>query len=267
MPKLKLTGKIELKNEINITISSGFARTCAWIGNHVIVGLQEMKQLSLYDVNNETLEYKTSMSTSSQPWSVKRVDGLKFAVCYPYNKTIDIMEIKNKMFQLNRTFKTERDVWDVSFNKNQSKIIALSRSGFIDILHLDGTKSGSVPMTTETSAVAKNSYAICFYADNSLLHLSCYGLNKLLSMRLDGTVVFEFRREDLKYPWHPDIDVNGNVFVPFCYGGLLQTDRQGQLLKEIKCKGNPFCISFDGSRTKFVVTHYSPHGIQLYTLR
>jgi hypothetical protein len=50
MPKLKLTGKIESKNEINITISSGFARTCAWIGNHVIVGLLEMKQLSLYDV-------------------------------------------------------------------------------------------------------------------------------------------------------------------------------------------------------------------------
>ncbi|XP_060552736.1 uncharacterized protein LOC132714021 [Ruditapes philippinarum] len=267
MPKLKLTGKIELKNEINITISSGYARTCAWIGNHVIVGLQEMNQLRLYDVKNETLEYKTSRSTSSEPWSVKRVDGLKFAVCYPNNNTIDIMEIKNEMFQLNRTFKTERDIWDVSFDKNQSKIIALSRSGFIDILNLDGTMSNTVPLTTETSAAAKNSHAICFDANNSLLHLSCHGLHKLLTMKLDGTVVFGFRRKGLIFPWHPDIDVNGNVFVPFLNGGIFQIDRQGKLLKEIKCKDNPYCISFDGSRTKFVVTHCSPHSIQLYTLK
>jgi hypothetical protein len=155
----------------------------------------------------------------------------------------------------------------VSFDKNQSKIIALSRSGFIDILHLDGTKSDSVPMTTETSAAAKNSYAICFDPDKSLLHLSSNGLHKLLSMTLDGTVVFEFRREGLRSPWHPDIDVNGNVFVPFFYGGILQIDRQGTLLREIKCKGNPYCISCDSNRTKFVVTHCSPHGIQLYTLK
>ncbi|XP_053402619.1 uncharacterized protein LOC128557959 [Mercenaria mercenaria] len=264
--KVTLTGEPVLISKMKLTVSSGHARACLWIDNFVVVGLQEMKQLQLFDINKESLKYNKTENLSSQPWSLKKVDDSRFAVCYPRSNAIELMKINKGTFETVNTFKTDSAIYDISYNKLQRQIIGLSRSGTIDVFELDGTKTGSVPLASEMCKVVKKAYGICFDTGTNVLYISSHGLNKVVAVKLDGTLVFEYSYQNLMYPWHPDIDAKGNIYIPH-FVGIHQLDRNGKLLREIKFPGCGHCVRFDNSKTKFIVSHYSPRGIRMYNLK
>ncbi|XP_045195076.2 E3 ubiquitin-protein ligase TRIM71-like [Mercenaria mercenaria] len=266
MCDITLTGEPVLISEMKLTYSSSRERACVWVDNFVVIGLQEMKQLQLFDINKESLKYNKTENVSSQPWPLKKVDDSRFAVCYRQNNTIEIMKISKGTFETLNTFSTDTAVWDISYNKLQRQIIGFSRSGTIDVFQLDGTKSGSVPLRSEMCNVVKYAYGICFDTGTNLLYISSYGRHKVVAVKLDGTLVFEYTHQHLHYPWQPDIDAEGNIYIP-CVGGIHQIDRNGKLLREIKFPGNGLCVCFDNSKTNFIVSHNTPSGIRMYNLK
>ncbi|XP_045194845.2 uncharacterized protein LOC123550481 [Mercenaria mercenaria] len=259
--EVNLTGEPVLITEVKL--ASDFARACVWIDNFVVVGLQEMKQLQLFDINQESLKYNKTINVSSEPWSLKKVDDSRFAVCYPRNNTIELMKISKGTFETVNTFKTDSDIWDISYNKLQHQIIGLSWT--INVFKLDGTKSCSVPLTPEMCNVVKKAYGICFDTGTNVLYISSFGLHKVVAVKLDGTVVFEYTQENLQYPLHPDMDAKGNIYIPGV-GGIHQIDRNGKLLRKIKFPGNGRCVCFDNCKTKFIVSYDNPTGMRMYNL-
>ncbi|XP_053388896.1 uncharacterized protein LOC123550714 [Mercenaria mercenaria] len=258
-----LTGEPVLISEMELKLPSGYARACVWVDNFVVVGFPEMKQLQLFDINKESLKYNKTVIVSSEPWSLNKLDDSRFAVCYPHEYAIELMKISKGTFEPVNTFSTDSAIYDISFNKLKRQIIGLSSSWTIDVFELDGTKSGSVPLTPEMYNVVKNAFGICFDTGTNVLYISSHGLHKVVAVKLDGTLVFEYSQQNLQYPWHPDIDVKGNIYIPSAEA-MHHIDRNGKLLREIKLPGHGLCVSFDESKTKFIVSFGNPSRILMY---
>lgn len=251
--------------ERKLSVSRGSARACLWIENNIVITLQENKQIQLYHVDNEKIQFKNSKNTTSEPWSVTEVDNSKFAVCYPRDNNIEIMGIFEGCIQTTQKLRTDIDIWDVSFDKTNSEIIGLSRAGKVNIYKLDGTLVRSLPFSRGIIDALSFAYSICFDVHTRILYISSHGLHKVLAVELNGMGVFEYSGLKLEYPWYSDLDSDGNLWVPFYnYGqgnGVIhQVDRSGTLIREIKISGNGFCILFDKKKKRFLVLFSKDSG-------
>ncbi|XP_053380176.1 uncharacterized protein LOC123556743 [Mercenaria mercenaria] len=248
-----------LEYEEKIWLSKCNACSCIWIDTYLVVVLHEIKQIQLFLVEDEAIRHKTTRKTSSQPWAVAEIDNLRFAVCFPNAKTIEIMKVIEGSIMTLDMLNTDKDIWDIAFDKSRSEMISLSRSGQIDIYKLDGTKSRSLSLPTGMSAALKNAYSICFDSERDVLYISSHALHKLLAIRLSGSIVFEYSSPKVRYSWHPDLDRDGNIYLPFHsldggMGAVHQIDSSGQLIREIKLPGHGLCVCFDRTKTKFLVS-------------
>ncbi|KAL4234634.1 hypothetical protein ACF0H5_006275 [Mactra antiquata] len=256
--------------EHKLSLTTGYARSCIWIGNFVVVALQEMKEIQIFENANINIKFHAKTAVSSEPWSLARIDNVRFAICFPHNKTVQTMKIDNGLLRVLSTFSTNHDVWDITYNCTDDQLITLSRAGMIDIYKLNGKSVGTIPLNGDLFTAVRNSFTICYDSAAHALYISSQGLHKMVAVDMKGKVLFEYKHPKLQYPRRPDVDTDGNIYVP-CYGGdtnssMHELDKAGKLVREIRLSGAGFCVSFDLNRTKFVVCcdeHAEPY-IQIY---
>jgi hypothetical protein len=199
-------------------------------------------QLCLLSIEQHNL---TQTDMSGSPWGiiVKEDEAL---VTLPEEKYIQV--VNTATMTLARKIKCPNGCYGITLI---DKDIALGRSGEVCIINNEGRHLRSITLDYET-------LDSLYYGKERKLYCCDPDTNKLHCVNVDGTMVFSYSSDDLRYPYDVAVDVQGNLYVIGHNSHTLHRispngKSMGIMLNESDGLRFPGCITFNKQYSKLYI--------------
>lgn len=204
----------------------------------------QTSQLCLLSIEQHNL---TLIDMSGSPWGIiVKEDEDEALVTLPDEKYIQV--VNTATMTLARKIKCHNGCYGITLI---DKDIALGRSGELCIINKEGRHLRSITLDYET-------LDSLYYRKERKLYCCDPDNNKLHCVNVDGTMVFSYSSDDLRYPDDVAVDVQGNLYVIGHNSHTLHSispngKSMGNMLNGSDGLRLPGCITFNKQYSKLSV--------------
>ncbi|KAL3892083.1 hypothetical protein ACJMK2_004320 [Sinanodonta woodiana] len=216
-------------------------------------------------------DYKCQESTKFQerPWSACMLSDTEVAVTVPAQKTIQIIEIKDKMLK-KRVITTRFQCWGVAVVKDQ--LVITTRGHIVLILDMCGNEIRTVQMETSHRTKQRSPNFIKTDTTNAAIYMSDETANNLVGYSMNWDVLFTYTNPDLKNANGIAIDREGNIYLcGYNSHCVQQISAEGKIIKTLLPKKEenkkPLSITFFTDTDKFILTYGKCDVVEVYELQ
>ncbi|KAL3891951.1 hypothetical protein ACJMK2_004193 [Sinanodonta woodiana] len=223
-------------------------------------------KVKLFGQNHECQE---SMEFLNPPWSVCSLSDTEVAVTIPAQKTIQIIEIKDKMLK-KREITTRFECWAIALVTDQ--LVITTDGHIIVILDTHGNQIKTVQMDTNQSEKQLIPHLIKADTTNSVMYISYYTAHKLGAYSMTWDVLFTYTNQDLTNSTGIDIDREGNIYLcSYTSHCVQQISAEGKFIRTLisnkEENKNPLSITFYTATDRFILSYGWCDVVEVYELQ
>lgn len=265
--KALLDLKVIAKHQVNIRIPDD-AHTpritgCAFIGQYILLCDNENKKLKLLD---NSWKIKDSLILHSSPWNTAVVDAQRAIITLPNDAKLQYIHVLPQL-KAGNTIALNYRAAGVQVIDNEIYTVCRNGKGEDEILILDLTGNSKRKISLETMTYMPNYISLGFVESNTHMYVSDWEDSTVTCLRSDGTVVYEYKDQELVRANGIYVDPMGNALV--CGSSsdnviILTANgiKHRSLLASADGIELPICIAFRPEDSTLIVG--SQHGNNLF---
>ena len=163
---------------------------------------------------NSKLDITDSLGLASYPWDTSAVDSVTAVVTLPDRKQLQFIDIVPSL-KAGKQIKLDKRCYGVAVVKDDIYVICHDSPGNAEIRVFDknGTFIRKVPdVNNNLSSLTTPNY-IAVSTTSSKIYVSDYNTHTVRCISVDGSLVFNYKHTDLRYPRTVIPDLKGNILV------------------------------------------------------
>ncbi|KAL3892077.1 hypothetical protein ACJMK2_004314 [Sinanodonta woodiana] len=242
--------------------------------SHVLLFKDSRKLLVDYSnykikLSGQNHKCQESMKFQERPWSACSLSDTEVAVTIPVQKTIQIIQIKDKMVK-KLEITTRFECWGVAAVKDQ--LVITTRGHIVIILDMHGKETRTVHTDMYRSEKHLVPNFIKVDTTNSVIYISDETAHKLVAYSMTWDVLFTYTNQNLTNSTGIDIDREGNIYLcGYNSQCVQQISAEGKIIKVLISKKEenkkPLDIIFYRDMDSFIVTYGKCDIAEVYELR
>ncbi|KAK3581756.1 hypothetical protein CHS0354_036078 [Potamilus streckersoni] len=221
-------------------------------------------------VYGENYQFQESMTLQGKPWSACILPDDNMAVTLPFNKTILVVRMEDKMHKV-REIKTRLQCWGIAVLKDQLVTTTFNDEHSVLILNMAGTEIRAVrPDNYQSEKLLGPRYFKMNQAE-TVIYVSYYGGSRMVAFDTSWNTLFIYTDQEFEGSYGLDTDREGNIYL--CgYGScnVQQISENGKLLRSLITKQQHnkkiVSIKFFRNMDRFLVTYASCNDVELYDM-
>ena len=267
---------VDSSRKVNIELSSDSDRPwitgCTFMPDGGVVLCDRSKNSNLI-LLSDTFTVKERLHLDSLPWDVSLVNSNNVIVTIPDKKTLQLIQVIPSL-KIDRSINVGRHCWGVQVVDDLIYVTCHNCPGEGEVLVVDmnGTVTHRFGQPDKKQPMFSSPYyiTVCpssrkmFITDSSTATVSC-----LLS---DGTVVYQYKDQDLRRPTGVCVDGGGNAIVCGRLSHNVQVIRADgtkccTLLTSQDGVGNPLSVAYRQSDNTLVLGCYNNKNLLVYKMK
>ncbi|XP_053383614.1 uncharacterized protein LOC128549895 [Mercenaria mercenaria] len=247
--------EVQSKQSYNVKLNDDVSTCDIWSScildsGDILLADFDNKKIKLADC--ETYRVRDSMKMSTSPRSICRISSVEAAVSF-YNKTVQFVSTKNELAPT-RSLKFNYDCRGMVVIDGQ---LVICYSTTVYIYTINGELLRTIQKDRSGNNMFQNIREICL-SDNGKTIYMADDTKGLVTIDIDGNVIWKYSGQELKSAWGVCTDGNGNVFVSgITSRNVVQLGYDGAFLGEVVSKAHglncPQAVSFDRKQRKLFV--------------
>ena len=163
---------------------------------------------------NSTFDITGNLSLDSKPFDISAVDSTRAIVTLPDHKQLKFIDIVPAL-KADKQIQLDKQCYGVDVVRDEIYVICHDNPGNAEIRVFDknGTFIRKVPDVNNTLSSLKCPYYIAVSKTSSKIYLSDLNTNIVSCISVDGSLVFNYRHDDLRYPRAVLVDEEDNILV------------------------------------------------------
>ncbi|KAK3580248.1 hypothetical protein CHS0354_012776 [Potamilus streckersoni] len=216
-------------------------------------------------------KYQDSMTLQAKPRCACALSDTEVAVRIPYQKTIQIIGIKDKLLKI-REIRSRLQCWGIAVVNDQFVVTTNRDEHQVLILDMHGKEIRSVRENSYENDQLIGPVFIKQDKTKSAVYITYHAGNKLLAHDMTWNVLFTYMNQNLSGPAGIDTDREGNIYLcGFSSHCVQQISAEGKLIKTLISKKEetmyPLMIRFNRNNDSFIVTYDECDIVEVYDLR
>ena len=212
-------------------------------------------QLLLCDRNSNTIKLLNStfditgnLALDSYPWDISAVDSTRAVVTLPDLKQLKFIDIVPAL-KADKQIQLDKRCYGVDAARDKIYVTCHDNPGNAEIRVFDknGTFIRKIPDVNNTLSSLERPYYIAVSKTSSKIYLSDYSKSIVSCISVDGSLVFNYQHDDLKYPRKVLVDGEDNVLVcgqeSYNIHVVTPTGQQHSVLYTVQGRQDNRCIS------------------------
>ena len=212
-------------------------------------------QLLLCDCNNNTIKLLNStfditgnLDLDSRPWDISAVDSTRAVVTFPNLKQLKFIDIVPAL-KADKQIQLDKYCWGVDVARDKIYVTCHDNPGNAEIRVFDknGTFIRKVPDDYNTLSSLRYPYYIAVSKTSSKIYLSDFSPYVVRCISVDGSLVFNYQHDDLRYPRTVLLNEEGNILVcgecSYNIHVVTSTGQQHSVLYTVQGRRNNNCVS------------------------
>ena len=172
-----------------------------------------------YDNNNIKLlnskfDITDSLGLAGYPWDISAVDSVTAVITRPGSKQLQFIDIVPSL-KAGKQIKLDKQCWGVDVVRDDIYVICFDYAGNREIRVFDkkGTFIRKIPDVNNNLSSLTTPYYIAVSTTSSKIYVSDCSTNTVMCISFDGSLVFNYKHADLRYPRTVIPDEEGNILV------------------------------------------------------
>ena len=198
-----------------------------------------------------TFTIKDSLQLDYPPWDVSPVSSNSVVTTLPHENQLQFIQVMPTLKRLDRSIKVDRNCWGVQVVEDLIYVTCHNNPGKGEVLILDmnGTVTHRLGQPDKKPSMFFDPSYITVCPSTRKLFLSDWSRDTVSCLLSDGTVVYQYKDEELRRPYGVCVDGGGNVIV---------CGRRSNNVQVIRADGTKCCTlltSQDGVSDPFSVAY------------
>ncbi|KAK3579793.1 hypothetical protein CHS0354_022102 [Potamilus streckersoni] len=204
------------------------------------------------------------------PWSACILPDDNMAVTLPFNKTILVVRMEDKMHKV-REIKTRLKCCGIAVMKDQLVITTGNDEHSVLILDMNGSEIRTVRRDNYESEKLLNPYYVKINKTETIIYISYNDGNKMVAYNTSWDIVFTYTDQDMNSPRGIDTDREGNIYLcGYSSFNVQQISADGKMIKALitkkEDKKRPLAIKFYRNIDRFIVTYHNSDVVEVYDM-
>ena len=265
---------VDSSRKVNIQLSSDSG--CPWI-----TGCKFMPDggVVLCDRNNsnlillsDTFTVKDSLHLDSWPWDVSPVNGSSVMVTLPGKNQLQLIQVMPSL-KLDRSINIDRECWGIQVVGDLIYVTCRNNPGEGEVLVLDmnGTVTYRLEQPDKKSSMFISPDYITVCPSTRKLFITDYKTHTVSCLMSDGTVVYQYKDEELSWPEGVVVDGGGNAIVCGYLSDNVQVIRADgtkccTLLTSQDGVSRPCSVAYRQSDNTLILGCYNSNNLLVYKM-
>ncbi|KAL3887749.1 hypothetical protein ACJMK2_000142 [Sinanodonta woodiana] len=207
------------------------------------------------------------MTFTDCPWNACFISGIDVALTMPYQKTIQVIRIKDKM-QTTREIKTKFQCWGISTMKDHVVVTTRGDAHCVLILDWNGTEIRQIMLHNHWDR-NKLSYpsSVTTNRSQTVIYVTCH--SGLVAYNTNWDILFTYTNQSKDSLGGVDTDRDGQIYL--CdsnVSNIQMISSDGKLIRTLLSgKQKPLKIMFYKDRDIFLLTYHNCNVIEIYQFK
>ena len=208
---------VDSSQEVNIQLSSDSHRPyisgCTFIPDGGVVLCDRSNNSNLI-LLSDTFTVKERLLLDSPPWDVSPVNGSNVMVTIPGKNQLQLIQVMPSL-KIDRSFNVDRKCWGVQVVDDLLYVTCHSNPGEGEVLVLDmnGTVTHRLGQPDKKPSMFSRPFYITVCPSTRKIFITDWDTDTVSCLMTDGTVVYQYKDEELIAPTGVVVDGRGNVIV------------------------------------------------------
>ena len=163
---------------------------------------------------NSKLDITDSLGLASEPWDISVIDNVTAVVTLLSSRQLQFIDIVPSL-KAGKQIQLDKQCWGVDVVRDDIYVICHDNPGNAEIRVFDkkGTFIRKIPDVNNNLSLLIRPYYIAVNTNSSKIYVSDWDTGTVMCISVDGSLVFNHKHTDLRYPRTVIPDVDGNIIV------------------------------------------------------
>ena len=163
---------------------------------------------------NSKFDITDSLGLASYPWDISAIDNVTAVVTLPGRKQLQFIDIVPS-FKAGKQIQLNKQCWGVDVVRDDIYVICHDNPGNAEIRVFDknGTFIRKIPDVNNNLSSLRHPFYIAVSRTSSKIYVSDYHTDTVMCISVDGSLVFNYKHDDLRCPRTVIPDEEGNILV------------------------------------------------------
>ncbi|KAK3602094.1 hypothetical protein CHS0354_029517 [Potamilus streckersoni] len=208
------------------------------------------------------------MTFADCPWNACFISGIDVALTMPYQKTIQVIRIKDKMHTV-REMKTKFQCWGIDTIRDHLVVTTWGDEHCLLILDWNGTEIRKImPKDYQRNQLSFPSSVTTNWSQ-TVIYVTCHGGHTLVAYKTNWDILFTYTNQSKENVGGVGTDREGNIYLCDSNSSNIQKiSTDGKFIRTLLSgKQKPLKIRFFKDTDRFLLTYHNCNVIEMYDIK